>query len=192
MFDNKYFKKIEEHARQVNEAINSVNYLLSVNPDLDGLNVKVKRTTDKELLFVEREWELQPERKVGWSWRAIVGKKKKKILRLALSICSGEQVYGMLFCSGSRHGVNVNIRYLEGDPNNEHLLKRFILDIAIQAVEQYAETIGAKMVTIQNPVPAVVEQYISKGYDYNQQDRRRKSKQMPAVCKTLEKMLKKG
>ncbi|EPL6805133.1 hypothetical protein WJI42_003502 [Klebsiella aerogenes] len=189
MFDAKYVQKFEEHAGQVNEAIAAINYLLSINPELMALNVKVKRISDAELLFVEREWESKSERKVGWSWRAIIGKKKKKIWRLALSILSGEQVCGMLFCTGSRHGINVNIRYLEGSPDNSHPLKKFVLDIAIQSAEQYAESINAKMITIQNPIQDVVGRYIGKGYEYNQQDRRRKNKGLEPVCKTLEKML---
>lgn len=189
MFDVKYDQKVKEHAGQVNEAINSINYLLRINPELMALNVKVKRTSETELLFVEREWESMSGRKVGWSWRVIISKKKKKIWRLALSILAGEQVCGMLFCTGSRHGINVNIRYLEGSPDNSHPLKKFILDIAIQSAEQYAESIKAKMITIQNPIQDVVGRYIDKGYEYNQKDRRRNSKGLTPVCKTLEKML---
>lgn len=189
MFDAKYDQKFKEHAGQVNEAINAINYLLSINRELMALNVKVKRISDNELLLVEREWETNLERKVAWSWRAIIGKKKKKIWRLALSILSEEQVCGMLFCTGSRHGINVNIRYLEGSPDNSHPLKKFILDIAIQSAEQYAESINATMITIQNPIKDVVERYIDKGYEYNQQDRRRDNKGLTPVCKTLEKML---
>lgn len=192
MFDDKYEQKYREHARQVTEAINAINYLLDENPALIDMNVKVKRTTETEIKIVERQWESMPERRAGWSWRAVLGKKKKKILRLALSICSNGQVYGMLFCTGSRHGLNVNIRYLEGDPNKLHPLKNFILDIALEAAEQYAEKINAKMLTIQNPVPEVVEMYRGKGYDYNQKDRRRYKKGLPVFCKTLEKMIKNG
>lgn len=66
MFDAKYVQKLKEHPKQVNEAINAINYLLSNNTELMELNVKVKRISDAELLYVEREWETKSERKVGW------------------------------------------------------------------------------------------------------------------------------
>ncbi|GDG47905.1 hypothetical protein D9K10_14065 [Escherichia coli] len=192
MFDDKYDQKCREHAAKVTETIDVINYLLDKNPALNNMNVKVKRTTETEIKFVEMQWESMSERRAGWSWRAVLGKKKKKIMRLALSICSNGQVYGMLFCTGSRHGLNVNIRYLEGDPNKWHPLKSFILDIALEAAEQYAEKLNAKMLTIQSPVPELVDTYRDKGYDYNQKDRRRYNKGLSVFCKTLEKVIRNG
>ncbi|ELO1869546.1 hypothetical protein QWS47_001264 [Escherichia coli] len=78
MFDDKYDQKCREHAAKVTETIDVINYLLDKNPALNNMNVKVKRTTETEIKFVEMQWESMSERRAGWSWRAVLGKKKKK------------------------------------------------------------------------------------------------------------------
>lgn len=187
MFNGKYHDKKHHHNRIVNEVLNEVNYLLEQDIRLKGLAIKVSKVSETDILITEKHWELDPDRIVSWSWRQISIKKKKKIRRLCLSFNCNGVLCGMLFCSASRHGLNVNVRYLEGNPDSLHPLKKYIMDIALLSVYTYAEKINAKTVMIQGPLPGVVEKYLQRGFHPNQSDTRRLKKGEAPLYKTLEK-----
>lgn len=189
MFDSKYQEKKHDHNRIVNELIAEINYLLSEDVKFRGLAIRVSKVSEKDILITENKWEIDPKRIVPWSWRQIVVKKKKKIRRICLSFNCNGILCGMLFCSASRHGLNVNVRYLEGNPDTRHPLKKYIMDIALLSVDTYAEKINAKTIMIQEPLPGVIKKYIDRGFHLNQSDRRRLNKGGGPLYKTLEKNL---
>ena len=193
MDKNSYEKKRQEHDEKVTEAITSVNLILSLTPPMHAINARVKRMSGVDIRETESQWINNPKRKVFWSWSDIFSKKKKKIRRLAVSFHAEHykksMLCGMMFCSSSRHAVNVNIRYLEGHPDSWHPLKESIMDIALMTVHEYSKIIKAKKMTIQNPIIEVVDKYIDRGYELNDADKRRKNKGLVPLLKTLEKIV---
>lgn len=79
----------------------------------------------------------------------------------------------------SRGRIGINIRYVEGNPDPGHPLKRNFLFLALWQAEMFGTFSNCKVVTVSQPNPDLVNLYKGLGYGMVESDRKREMRNAP-------------
>lgn len=146
----------------------------------DDLPDPLQLTTILEPQLQDAEaWYGYPGRLVEWDWRTILHKFRKKPKRLDVAFYCKDVLCGLMTASISRGRVGINIRYVEGNPDPTHPLKRNFLYLALWQAELFGTFSDCKRVTVSQPNPFLVESYKALGYGMVDSDLKREMKSIP-------------
>jgi hypothetical protein len=101
-------------------------------------------------------------RAVDWSWRVLA---RRPTHQVRTAIWHGDRLCGLM--CGSAGEAAVVLRYLEGAPDSAHPLKGRVADIGVATAEVYAQAIGAPVLLLNDPIPALVTRFSARrGYGW--------------------------
>lgn len=142
-----------------------------------SLEDPLQLTTILEPQLLDAEaWHEHPGRLVDWDWRTILHKFRKKPKRLDVAFYCKEVLCGLMTASISRGRVGINIRYVEGNPDPGHPLKKNFLFLALWQAELFGTFSDCKRVTVSQPNPNLVDLYKRLGYGLVESDQKREQK----------------
>ncbi|MCD5976779.1 hypothetical protein ALP94_03912 [Pseudomonas savastanoi pv. glycinea] len=123
-------------------------------------------------------WVGHPGRRVEISWREIMYRHRKTPKRIDVAFYCADVLCGMMIATISKARVNVNMTYVEANPDPSHPLKsNFLLAATLQA-ELFAQLIGAKSTSISKPDRNLIDAYKTLKYRPVSADRTREEKGM--------------
>lgn len=99
----------------------------------------------------------------GWDWVKEVAKFRRRPRRVELAIWSGANLCGLVIGRVSDRRVVASIHLLESNPG-QNPLKGNIAAIAIRWLSTFAFTISCKEISIERPVPELIEFYRELGF----------------------------
>jgi hypothetical protein len=99
-----------------------------------------------------------------WDWNKELRKFRRRPRRVELAIWSETQLCGLVLGRISDRCVVATIHLIEANPEN-HPLKKMITPISAQYLGILAASIGAKEISIESPVPDLIEFYKQLGFD---------------------------
>lgn len=123
-------------------------------------------------------WRNHPQCRVSLSWKEIIFRHRKRPKRMDVGFYSADILCGLMIATISRTRVNVNLTFLEANPDPGHPLKsNFLLAATLQA-EIFAQLIGASSTSISKPDRQLIRSYKALGYQPISGDRSRELKGM--------------
>ena len=121
-------------------------------------------------------WVGYPGRRVEISWREIIYRHRKTPKRIDVAIYSRGVLCGMMVSTISKARVNVNLTYVEANPDPFHPLKSNFLFVATLQAELFAQAIDAKSTSISKPDRNLIDAYKKLDYRPLSADRTREAK----------------
>jgi len=105
----------------------------------------------------------RPDHEPGWDWGKTLKKFRRRPRRVELAIWVDEQLCGLALGHISDAHIVATIHYLEGSPDS-HLLAGSVGVIATRYLEVLGVSVGVREVSIERPVPDLIEYYKKLGF----------------------------
>lgn len=112
------------------------------------------------------EWE---GRKYPWNWFELKRKFRSIPARFELAIGVQGNLCGLAIGKPSRGRRHLAVYFLEGNPDEQHPLKRQVLPILLEAASLYATALDCEFVRLINPVQGLHSRYERHGYVFGKE-----------------------
>lgn len=102
-------------------------------------------------------------RQPGWDWDKVLRKFRRRPRRVELAIWVADDLCGLALGRISDRCVVATIHFIEGNPGG-HPLRGRVLPVAVRFLEVLAASLEVKEVSIEQPVPELIEYYKRLGF----------------------------
>ncbi|CAH0303689.1 hypothetical protein SRABI13_04479 [Erwinia aphidicola] len=157
-------------------------------PDGAAFDIILERLDMTHADFVKDHWRTVTSReRVNINW---TGHRIRHRDKLDVSIMCRGVLCGVLLARHSRRRVNVNLRFLEGNPFvKANPIKGYVMAVALIVTESFALAYRARTVSISSPETVLIPRYRSYQYQLTKQDESREIRGLPVRGDLLVKRL---
>ncbi|WP_329516080.1 hypothetical protein [Pseudomonas moraviensis] len=106
-----------------------------------------------------------------FSWEDVIIWKTREPLSLDIAIWFEQELCGLCFANPNNSRHRIRIVRLEGKPGKIHPLKNRIAALALLAIDEFARTIGSRIIEVQEPMPGAIPVYRQLGFTFDVQGR---------------------
>lgn len=140
-----------------------------VEPDVQELTRLPIKLADITLEAVEIADGWHPtyansDRTPGWSWRSEYLRFRRRPRRVELALWHGETLCGLALGRISDRCVVATIHLIESNPSDDNPLDSLVAAIVSRFLETLGVRLGCTEVSIEAPVPALLDHYRSLGF----------------------------
>jgi hypothetical protein len=128
-----------------------------------GSDLDFRRVNDEAIEYWDKNWvpisrRCPPEG--GWDWRAIHDGRRQKIDEFCVAIWHQSTTLCGL-CLLSIRDNSVRLEAVEGNPDENHPLKGYVVTIAIDIAERLADSMSRSEVWLVEPADGLVDLYVN-------------------------------
>jgi len=161
--------------RKAEEAYSAVRReaMLMLQPELQQtlkLNIYLTNITP-DALEIAVDWDYiyscleKTHHKPAWDWVKELKKFRRRPRRVELAIWCEQQLCGLALGRISDRCIVATIHLIEANPD-DHPLKGKIIPVATRYLEVLATSLKAREISIEQPIPDLIEYYKSIGFDH--------------------------
>lgn len=127
-------------------------------------NIKIENLSQRACDAFSLTWAKHPERKVSWDWHLALNTRRMHRDCFHVAIWHRETLCG-LSIGKSRAGKHVGIELVEGNPDQQHPLKGYIIPIVLTAAEFYRIQLSTPELRLYKAETALIPLYKKFGFE---------------------------